>query len=162
MTHAPAPVAEDLHSDPPDILAPAGPLSPTQVAAVLRMAEGWTDTRIAGDLGVHRVTVTRWRLYNGNVRAALDRERLARWEADADALSAVRAEAWEVVRRALAGGGPDAVRAALAVLRMGEPPAITSVRAAVDRARERDAFDDAVIDLRVNGRRVRHDEADAG
>jgi hypothetical protein len=60
------------------------PLSEQQLAAIELLVLGHIDTFVAAKLDVHRVTVTKWRLYNPYFRAALARRRQEVWGSSAD------------------------------------------------------------------------------
>jgi hypothetical protein len=131
--------------------APADPhgLTLAQQNAVDLLAGGKNDTETAKALGLNRVTVTRWRLYSPEFRAALADRRAAVWGASADRLRALLPRAIDTLAEAL--GRPGQVKTALAVLKLAgslpPPPSEPTdpdevVRRTVDaerqHARERD------------------------
>ena len=77
-----------------------GPTVPQRSAIDLLIA-GKTDLEVAQALGLNRVTVTRWRLYDLLFQAELDRQRHALWSAGANRLRALVPKAIETVERAL-------------------------------------------------------------
>src|SRR5262249_39704050 len=96
-------------------------------------------------LNLHRVTVTRWRLYSPEFRAALAEQRAAVWGASADRLRALLPKALDALADALERGD-DKVTVALAVLKLAGPlPLVPTdpaeaeeyVRRQVDYERER-------------------------
>jgi hypothetical protein len=102
-----------------------------QESAVDLLAAGKNDTETAAELGVHRVTVTRWRRYNPEFQAALAERRAGVWGSAADKLRALLPKAVERVAEAL--DSPDAaVRTAAAfnVLRLAGPLPIVPVEPA--------------------------------
>ena len=52
--------------------------------AIDRLALGQTDLTVAGETGVNRVTITRWRLYDPLFQAALNRRRAELWRGSVD------------------------------------------------------------------------------
>lgn len=120
-------------------------LTLAQQSAVDLLAAGRNDTETAAALDLNRVTVTRWRLYSPEFRAALADQRAAVWGASADRLRALLPKALDALADALAAGD-DKVSVALAVLKLAGPlPLLPTdptdpediVRAAVDKERER-------------------------
>jgi len=69
--------------------APVAELTVIQLNAVDLLAAGKSDNEAAKLLGLHRVTVTRWRLYHLEFRSALMHERAAIWGHAADRLRAL-------------------------------------------------------------------------
>ncbi len=64
-------IAEAARPDATDRYSPLQPLSPKQRTAIGGLCIGLSDEDAAHQAGVHRVTVTRWRLYDEVFRAAL-------------------------------------------------------------------------------------------
>ena len=79
----------------------ANGLTVQQRNALELLIAGKTDQEVAQALGLNRVTVTRWRLYDVLFQAELDRQRHALWAAGADRLRALVPKAIETVERAL-------------------------------------------------------------
>src|SRR3954471_10045894 len=75
-----------------------------QQSAVDLLAGGKNDTETADALQLNRVTVTRWRLYSPEFRAALADRRAAVWGASADRLRALLLKALGVLADALESG----------------------------------------------------------
>ena len=76
------------------------PLTPEQLNAVDLLAAGETDAAVATAVGVHRVTVTRWRA-SPTFAAALNRRRTDLFAAAADSLRALVPTALAAVTEAL-------------------------------------------------------------
>src|SRR5262249_25750987 len=97
-------------------------LTLTQQNAVDLLAAGKNDTETAEALNVNRVTVTRWRLYSPQFRAALADQRAAIWGASADRLRALLPKALDLLGAAIEEAEPsDRVTIALAVLKLAGP-----------------------------------------
>jgi hypothetical protein len=116
-----------------------------QQNAVDLLAAGKNDTETAEALGLSRVTVTRWRLYSPEFRAALADQRAAIWGASADRLRALLPKALDALADALEHAD-DKATVALAVLKLAGPlPLVPTgptdpediLRRDVDRERER-------------------------
>ncbi len=136
-------------------------LTLAQQNAVDLLAAGKNDTQTADALKVNRVTVTRWRLYSPEFRAALADQRAAVWGASADWLRALLPKALDTLADALEeSDAADRVSVALALLKLAGPlPLVPTeptdpeeyVRAEVEaeRERERNANEslDAMYDL---------------
>ena len=120
-------------------------LTLAQQSAVDLLAAGKNDTETAATLNLSRVTVTRWRLYSPEFRAALTDRRAAVWGAAADRLRTLLPRALDTLADALERGD-DKVNVALAVLKLAGPlPLVPAgptdpddvVRDAVQQERER-------------------------
>lgn len=136
-------------------------LTLAQQNAVDLLAVGKNDTQTAKALNLNRVTVTRWRLYSPEFRAALADQRAAIWGASADRLRALLPKALDVLADALElSDESDRVTVALALLKLAGPLPIVPtepteaeeyVRQQVERERERarhaDDSLDAMFDL---------------
>ena len=100
-------------------------LTPAQQRAVELVCAGKHDAATADAVGVHRVTVTRWRLYHPGFRAAVNGRRAELAGAAADRLRSLADKALDAVARTLDGDAP--LPAALAVLKavgLTEPPPV--------------------------------------
>jgi hypothetical protein len=64
-------------------------LSDEQLVAMELLLSGATDQHVADTVGVHRVTVTRWRLYQPHFRSELIRRRRAAYAGAADSFRTV-------------------------------------------------------------------------
>lgn len=95
-------------------------LTQAQQSAVDLLAAGKNDTETAATLNLSRVTVTRWRLYSPEFRAALNDRRAAVWGAAADRLRALLPRALDTLADAMERGD-DKVNVALAVLKLAGP-----------------------------------------
>jgi hypothetical protein len=93
------------------------PLTVAQLSAVDLLAGGKNDSETADALGVHRVTVTRWRNYSPEFRAALAERRQAVWGSAADKLRALVPKALDTLAAELEHGA-DKAHVALAVLKL--------------------------------------------
>lgn len=75
-----------------------GELTVTQESAVDLLASGKNDTETAEALGIHRVTVTRWRNYSPEFRATLADRRRMIWGSSADLLRSMLPKALKVLQ----------------------------------------------------------------
>lgn len=101
-------------------------LTVTQLSAVDLLAGGKNDAETADALKLHRVTVTRWRNYSPEFRAALAERRQAVWGSAADKLRALIPKAIDTLAAELETG-EDKVQVALAILKLAGPlPLITN------------------------------------
>src|SRR3954465_11862412 len=92
-------------------------LTVQQVRTVELLVTGSTDGAAAKVVGVHRVTVTRWRLYHLHFRAELNRRRQEVWGAAADRVRGLLGTAVDVVAGQLSSPDPAVqFRAAKALL----------------------------------------------
>jgi hypothetical protein len=95
-----------------------------QLNAIDQLVTGKTDTQTAAALGLHRTTVTKWRLYDPVFQAALNRRRAEIWGAAADKLRSLVPKALDVLAAALETQvGCRDFKAAVAVLRLASPAA---------------------------------------
>lgn len=93
------------------------PLTVAQHSAVDLLAGGKNDTETADALNLHRVTITRWRNYLPEFRAALAERRKAVWGSAGDKLRALVPKALDTLAAELEHGA-DKAQVALAVLKM--------------------------------------------
>jgi hypothetical protein len=93
-------------------------LTPGRERAVELLAAGATDQAVADALGVHRVTVTRWRLYHPAVAAALNQQRLDLRRIQYERLVALLSKAIDALSEELDTTGPGRARLALEILRL--------------------------------------------
>lgn len=154
-------------------------LTLAQLSAVDLLAAGKNDTDTAAALGVNRVTVTRWRLYSPDFRAALAAQRAAVRGAAADRLRALLPKALDALADALERAeGDERTDVALAVRKLAGPlPVVPSeptdpediVRGAAverERAQKRTRHNDLLdqmsglpgFDDHVNAVRTRFDQ----
>jgi hypothetical protein len=93
-----------------------------QLNAIDLLAAGKTDQETADLLGLHRTTVTKWRLYDPVFQAALNRRRAEVWGAAADKLRSLVPKALDVLAAALDKPmGHRDFKAAVAILRLAAP-----------------------------------------
>ena len=78
---------------------------------------GKHDQEVADTIGVHRVTVTRWRLYHPQFRATLNERRAAAWQASRDAYQGLLQKSLAVLEAELDESGPQSGKIALAIVR---------------------------------------------
>lgn len=94
----------------------------TQQSAVDLLAAGKNDTETAELLKINRVSVTRWRLYSPEFRAALAVRRADIWGAAANRLRALVPKAIDALAAALdEADESDRLTVALAVLKLAGP-----------------------------------------
>ena len=92
-------------------------LSHQQELAINHLVVGRSDEAAAAMVGVHRVTVTRWRLYHPMFIAALNRRRQEIWSAAADRYRSLLSKACDIFeQQMLHGSEMDAFRVARAML----------------------------------------------
>ena len=72
-----------------------------QLNAIDLILAGANDRQVAERIGVHRVTVTNWRLYHPEFQIALDNRRAQLWAGGTDVIRAVLPEALETIREQL-------------------------------------------------------------
>ncbi len=122
-------IDDDGAGDATECYRPLRKLSPKQLAVIELLAFGHGDELAAQEVGVHRVTVARWRLYNPAFEAAL-RDRLRDvWESAVHRLRSLVPRALDTLHQVLETGDDRArVRAAVEIIRLAglgrvEPPA---------------------------------------
>lgn len=99
------------------------PLTPEQLNAVDLLATGATDAVVATAVGVHRVTVTKWRT-SPTFLAALNRRRADLFASATDTLRDLIPKALAVIGEALADADPDRrTAAAFDLLKVAKLPA---------------------------------------
>lgn len=79
-------------------------LSIEQLNAIDLLVMGKTDREVAEAVGVHRCTVTSWRLYNPYFQAELNRRRKEVWGAAVDRFRSLTLKALDTVEKALEQG----------------------------------------------------------
>ena len=123
--------------------------------AVDALASGKNDAETAKLVGVHRVTVTRWRLYSPHFQAALNDRRQAIWAAGLDRWRSLVPTALDALADELRPDSSNRLQAALGLLKLvplssavpaGPTDADEIVRRIVDerRTNARDALDDTL------------------
>jgi len=94
-------------------------LSPRQTLAIGCLSMGLSDDATAERVGVHRLTVSRWRLHDEAFRRAFADRMTEIWADSADQLRAMIPKALDALHRALeCGDERTRVRAALGLLRI--------------------------------------------
>src|SRR4051812_1673435 len=94
-------------------------LTVAQENAVDALAAGRKDAEVAALVGVNRVTVTRWRLYNPHFAAALNERRQAIWATSLDRLRSLVPMALDAVADVLSKAeSPNRLEAALSLLKL--------------------------------------------
>lgn len=99
-------------------------LSIPQQNALDLLVTGKSDAETAEAIGVHRVTVTRWRLYSPEFRAALAGHRLAIWGHATDRLRTLVPKAIDALAESLEQG-EDKATIAMAILKLAGPIPLT-------------------------------------
>jgi len=92
-------------------------LTVEQENAIDLLLTGATDRDVAEAVGVHRVTVTRWRNYDPHFQASLNRRRKEIWSSSTDRLRAMLPRALDRLERELEEG-PGGWRVAVSLLEM--------------------------------------------
>src|SRR5688572_10217778 len=114
-------------------------LDPRQRDAIELILLGRSDRAVAAAVKVHRVTVTKWRLYDPAFQAALNRRRQERWDNSEERVRSLLRRAVKVFERQLRSDDPDVCyRAAKALVQMAgagrfaPPPLPADPAAALD------------------------------
>ena len=129
-------------------------LSVQQLIAVDLLLTGATDQHVADQIGRHRVTVTRWRLYHPQFRAALKRRRLEAFGGAADAMRGILPMALDTLRDQLrVGQGRGAIAVSVlhkaGLIRQGVLSGVEDVSAPDD-----EALLNEILDAEVRRRRA--------
>ena len=93
-------------------------LTPAQLSAVNLLATGGTITAAAESANVARQTVSEWMNHDPVFQAALNQRRSELWSEQCDRFRAMLPKALDTVETALSSGGPDALKAALTIIRL--------------------------------------------
>lgn len=93
-------------------------LTPAQLSAVNLLATGATVTAAAESADVARQTVSEWLNHDPVFQASLNLRRAELWAEQCDRYRAMLPKALDTVETALTEGGPDALKAALTVIRL--------------------------------------------
>jgi hypothetical protein len=122
----------------------AAGLTLQQQNAVDLLVSGKNDTETAELLGLHRTTITKWRLYDRDFQTALMSRRAEVWGAGVDRLRSLISQALNVLGDAMADPkSPDRLKAANAVLRLVDfPPLWLTDRVVVRRPTDADEEND--------------------
>lgn len=86
-----------------------------QLNAIDLLVTGKSDQEVADKVGVNRVTITSWRLYDPFFQAELNRRRKEIWGASVDRMRALLPKAFDVLEQAINNGD---VKAALELIKM--------------------------------------------
>ena len=78
---------------------------------------GLNDGEVAKEVGVHRVTVARWRLYHPGFQAALNARRAALWATYQERMRALHGQAIDAISEELRSPGPMRWKLALEVIK---------------------------------------------
>ena len=111
------------------------------------------NEEIAKEVGVHRVTLSNWRLHHPGFQAALNARRVAVWSGSQDRMRALLGQAMDVVKEDLQSPSPGRSKLALEVLKLGgigsenfgvigptDPEVIVEGVSKANRERERSAW----------------------
>jgi len=113
---------------------------------------GKPDAVVATETGVHRTTITRWRLYHPLFIAELNRRRSEVWSNGADRLRSLIPEALGVLASVMADTeSPNRLKAAVEVLKLATPGI------AVPGPKDADEIIRSIVDQRRERVRNRHD-----
>lgn len=127
-----------------------------QQSAIDLLLSGKNDRETAEAIGVHRTTVTRWRLYHPLFQAELNRRRKELYGAAADRLRSLLPAALDILTEELAGGDKK-VQLALKLLQLSGidklpapagdpgPEPVIDKRVAAQRCEQLEAELDAVL-----------------
>lgn len=129
-------------------------LTVAQLSAVDLLAGGNNDAETAAALSLHRVTVTRWRNYSPEFRAALAERRKAVWGSAADKLRALLPKALDALAAELESGD-DKATVALAVLKLAGSLPLVPIEPT-----DPDEVVREVVDAERNAHRRREDAED--
>ena len=102
-----------------DCYTQTGELSPKQGTAISALVMGLSDRAAAEHAGVHRVTVTRWRLYDEAFRAAYIERLASRWADAAEHLRTLVPQAIDTMHHLLeCGDDRTRLRAAVEIVKL--------------------------------------------
>jgi hypothetical protein len=135
-------------------------LTVKQQNAIDMLVTGGTDAETADAVGVNRVTVTRWRLYDPEFEAELNRRRAAVSGTAVDRLRALLPRALDALEAEL-DGGRYRVRAAVSVLLLAGFDRSGPKKSALDTYMIGAADANEIIDARARTRRQHRDSLDA-
>lgn len=102
-----------------DCYTPTGELSPKQGTAISALVIGLSDRIAAEHAGVHRVTVTRWRLHDEAFRAAYIERLASKWADAAEHLRTLVPQAIDTLHHLLeCGDDRTRLRAAVEIVKL--------------------------------------------
>ncbi len=93
-------------------------LTPAQLSAINLLATGATITAAAESANVARQTVSEWMNHDPVFQASLNLRRAELWSEQCDRYRAMLPKALDTIEEALNIGGPDALKAALTIIRL--------------------------------------------
>lgn len=112
-------LAQHLAAPSEPILNPPLPLTPIQERAIPLLIQGLSDPQVARQIGVHRNTVNRWRLFDPVFIARLNRARDAVWANSLDALRSLLPDSVNILAETIrADDHPARLRAAIQLLKI--------------------------------------------
>jgi hypothetical protein len=123
------------------------------------LVTGAIDSEVAKAVGVNRVTVTRWRLYNPAFEAELNCRRKAVWGASVDRLRTLLPRALDALEEEL--GGRHRLRAAVSVLQLAGLDRSGPKKSALDEYMIGSTDAGTIIDAKARSRREHRDPLDA-
>lgn len=125
-------------------------LSVEQQNAIDLLVTGKTDQDCAEAVGVHRTSVSRWRLYDPAFQAALNARRQEVWGASADKLRSLVPKALDTLATAMEGGN---VLAAVTIVKAAALDKLPPPAGPTDP----DELMAALVEARVREKRAKHD-----
>jgi hypothetical protein len=131
-----------------------------QQSAIDLLASGKTDTETAELLGLSRVAVSKWRLYDPVFQAALNQRRAEVWGAGCDRLRALVPKALDALADELDNkDNPNRLKAAVEVLKLAQLPA---GKAGIGATDAEEIVRGVVVTRRDRARGPLHDFAEDG
>jgi hypothetical protein len=125
-------------------------LSVEQQNAVDKLVASDTDQVAADAVGVNRVTVTKWRLYDPTFQAALNARRQEVWGCAGDKLRSQVPEALDALAAAMEGGN---VLAAVTIIKAAALDKLPPPAGPTDP----EQMFEALVEARVKAKRAKHD-----
>jgi hypothetical protein len=135
-------------------------LTVKQENAIDMLVMGGTDSEVAEGIGVHRVTVTRWRLYDPQFEAELNARRKAIWGSAVDRLRALLPRAIDALEAEL-DDGRHRTRAAVSVLQLAGLDRSGPKKSGLDEYMVGSTDAQTLIDAKARARREHRDPLDA-
>jgi hypothetical protein len=134
-------------------------LSVKQENAIDMLVTGAIDSEVAKAVGVNRVTITRWRLYNPAFEAELNRRRKDVWGASVDRLRALLPRALDALEEEL--GGRHRLRAAVSVLQLAGLDRSGPKKSGLDEYMIGSTDAETIVEAEARARRQHRDSLDA-
>jgi Helix-turn-helix of insertion element transposase len=135
-------------------------LTVKQENAIDMLVAGANDREVAEAVGVNRVTVSRWRLYNPQFQAELNRQRQAIWSTAVDRLRALLPRAVDALEAEL-DGGRHRVRAAVSILQLAGLDRSGPKKTALDTYMIGATDANEIVDAEIRARRQYRDPLDS-